>query len=120
MVSQRQWMYGDRSSIEFYNGVQEFCRVACEHQRISGVFGVLCPCRDCNNTRKWRDILIVEEHLLRRGFKEGYEVWFWHGEDKDRADVWPMFFENGGNDEDYDGNNVVSNEFGDSCNNPKF
>lgn len=107
MNSQHRWMYGDRSTIEFFNGVQQFCRVACEHQKMIGVATILCPCRDCNNIRKWDHIAIIEEHLLRRGFKQGYSSWFWHGESMEPLNLESVV---ANNEEDCDNNGGESGE----------
>ncbi len=73
-------MYSSRVSPEFTNGVEEFRRVALEHKRAVGSTTVFCPCRDCENIKRWENFDLIEEHLYLRGFTEKYEVWFWHGE----------------------------------------
>ncbi|XP_021758847.1 uncharacterized protein LOC110723783 [Chenopodium quinoa] len=76
----RSWMYGKRNTREFLDGVKEFCRRAKEHQKSSGEDEIYCPCRDCFTVKKFSDIKIIEEHLIRRGFRQAYHVWLWHGE----------------------------------------
>ncbi|XP_021755815.1 uncharacterized protein LOC110721000 [Chenopodium quinoa] len=76
----RSWMYGKRNTREFLDGVKEFCRCAKEHQKSSGDDEIYCPCRDCFTVKKFSDIKIIEEHLIRRGFRQAYHVWLWHGE----------------------------------------
>lgn len=41
---------------------------------------ISCPCCDCKNLRKYRSSELIKEHLIRRGFKNGYTRWIWHGE----------------------------------------
>ena len=74
-------MYGDRRDIQYQDGVKDFCRAALEHQRVSKAELIFCPCRDCDNGRKWENIKKIEEHLICRGFTSDYETWYWHGEE---------------------------------------
>ncbi|XP_021718897.1 uncharacterized protein LOC110686603 [Chenopodium quinoa] len=77
----RDWMYVEnRTQPEFLNGIEEFCRTAIEHQRTTKGETIFCPCRDCNNVKKWKEISVVENHLFRRGFMANYTIWYWHGE----------------------------------------
>ena len=55
----RTWMYGSRESIEFVNGVSEFCRSALEYQTSSGAVDFYCPCLDCRNVSKSTFIVLV-------------------------------------------------------------
>lgn len=73
-------MYGNRTSPEFLNGIDEFRGVALEYKRSVGCTTIFCPCRDCQNIKRWEDFRVIEDHLFLRGFKEDYVVWFWHGE----------------------------------------
>ncbi|XP_056694668.1 uncharacterized protein [Spinacia oleracea] len=73
-------MYGDHTTVEYLSGVEEFLRCALAHQRNTKAAKIYCPCRDCNNVRRLGDIDEIEDHLFRRGFKQDYHVWFWHGE----------------------------------------
>ncbi|XP_019184592.1 PREDICTED: uncharacterized protein LOC109179541 [Ipomoea nil] len=41
---------------------------------------IVCPCCDCQNFKRYRSSDEVKSHLIRRGFKEGYTRWIWHGE----------------------------------------
>ncbi|XP_073525456.1 uncharacterized protein [Phyllobates terribilis] len=76
----RPWMYGDHTTTQYLSGVEEFIRCALSHQRSTKAEKIYCPCRDCKNIRRLDDIDEIEDHLFRRGFKEDYHVWFWHGE----------------------------------------
>ncbi|CAH9058460.1 unnamed protein product [Cuscuta europaea] len=35
---------------------------------------------DCANVNSFRSIETIREHLIRRGFRQQYYVWIWHGE----------------------------------------
>ena len=93
MEKDRGWMYGRRDTLEFWNGVQEFCERALAYQRKLGGKGLYCPCVDCNNVNVVDSVEIIRDHVLCRGFRQLYHVWIWHGEsgeysgDLDRNDV---------------------------------
>ena len=76
----RSWMYGGNDTLEFINGVTEFCDSAMKNQSISGMEGFYCPCVDCCNVDVVSTIYELREHILRRGFRPEYHVWVWHGE----------------------------------------
>jgi hypothetical protein len=44
---------------------------------------ICCPCVDCCNEKKTRDIEEIHDHLLVRGFMSGYTCWMEHGEYKE-------------------------------------
>jgi Transposase-associated domain len=44
---------------------------------------IFCPCRDCQNLRRFRNIEEVRVHLIRRGFKERYTKLIWHGDNSE-------------------------------------
>ena len=73
-------MYGKRNCTSFLRGIEEFSTVALKHQTENKSKIILCPCCDCNNSRGYRDIVDIKDHLIRRGFKENYTRWTWHGE----------------------------------------
>lgn len=76
----RPWMYGNRTTPEFWNGLKEFSNVALDHQRKTLAETIFCPCHDCKNVKRWSDIKEIEYHLVRRGFVDDYHIWIWHGE----------------------------------------
>ena len=90
----RRWMYsGSRTTPEYLAGVKEFCRIAVQHQwstlveqRLTKARPIFCPCRDCNNVKRWEDIKKIEDHLIIRGFMPDYSIWYWHGEKFPPAD----------------------------------
>lgn len=78
-------MYGNRISVTFLQGVDEFIRVALEHLSQNWSKLVLCPYCDCNNARGYRDVDQIKDHLIRRGFKSKYTRRTWHGEFYDQG-----------------------------------
>ena len=58
-------------SATFIQGVDEF---------INRSKLVLCPCCDCNNSRGYRDVDQIKDHLICRGLKSNYTRWIWHEE----------------------------------------
>jgi hypothetical protein len=80
-MDRNSWMYGiKRDTIEYLRGIDEFVKCAMEDMRLRGVRTLLCPCRECQNLRRVRNIEEVRDHLICRGFKERYTHWKWHGE----------------------------------------
>lgn len=79
-MDRKSWMYGRRDTSAYLLGVEEFINCAKEHMRRRGDETILCPCSDCENLRRFRDVREVRGHLIRRGFKERYTRWVWHGE----------------------------------------
>ena len=79
-MDRKSWMYGRRDTSAYLLGVEEFIDCAKEHMRRRGDETILCPCSDCENLRRFRDVREVRGHLIRRGFKERYTRWVWHGE----------------------------------------
>lgn len=59
----RTWMYGPQTCFSFLQKMEEFKEVALKHQRENISKIILCPCCDCNNTRGYRDIDEVVDHL---------------------------------------------------------
>ncbi|XP_019168110.1 PREDICTED: uncharacterized protein LOC109163850 [Ipomoea nil] len=76
----RSWMFGKRTTFPYMQGVQEFIQCAEENMSKKGEDFIVCPCCDCQNFKRYRSSDEVKSHLIRRGFKEGYTRWIWHGE----------------------------------------
>nr|GMD54307.1 uncharacterized protein LOC109152007 [Ipomoea batatas] len=76
----RSWMYENRTTFKYVQGVQEFIQYAEENRSKKAEDYIVCPCCDCKNLRRYRNSDEVKAHLIRRGFKEGYNRWIWHGE----------------------------------------
>ena len=73
----RAWMYADKRSKEFIEGVRKFLIVAEANKRNNFM---CCPCRECRNEKDYSDKKTLHGHLFRYGFKSGYNVWTKHGE----------------------------------------
>jgi hypothetical protein len=83
----REWMYiGNRVSQRFIEGLETFLETAVEYKKpknMSDVHYICCPCADCYNDKKTRDMVEIHEHLLVRGFMSGYTCWTEHDEYKE-------------------------------------
>src|SRR5664279_2454257 len=97
----RQWMYDDRRSPEFINGLRYFISVA-EANKRNGF--MCCPCGVCKNNKDYSSSKILHTHLLRSGFMPSYNCWTKHGErgvmmedneEEEDDDNYPMFPEYG-------------------------
>ena len=81
----RLWMYdrvhSSRGGIkpEFYAGVEQFIRVACQTVQFMNEQKVRCPCTRCK-CRKYFDMDTIRYHLYKDGFMADYWVWTMHGE----------------------------------------
>ena len=96
----RQWMYGDRRSPDFINGMYNFLRVAETNKPPNGF--ISCPCSVCKNTKDYSTSKTLHVHLLENGFMPGYNCWTKHGErgvimedneEEEDNDNYPMFDE---------------------------
>jgi hypothetical protein len=77
---------GNRVSQHFIEGLKTFLETTAEYKKPENMFDVCyicCPCVDCCNEKKTRDIEEIREHLLGRGFRSGYTCWMEHGEYKE-------------------------------------
>ncbi|KAK1397810.1 hypothetical protein POM88_007673 [Heracleum sosnowskyi] len=85
-MDRHTWIYKiPRATADYIKGVEDFITYAMlyvekKHKEEGKEQMILCPCRDCNNFKKYRSVDTVRDHLFRRGFKEGYEKWIWHGD----------------------------------------
>ncbi|KAK1359706.1 hypothetical protein POM88_044180 [Heracleum sosnowskyi] len=85
-MDRHTWMYKiSPATADYIKGVEDFITYAMlyvekKHKEEGKEQMILCPCRNCNNFKKYRSVDTVRDHLFRRGFKEGYEKWIWHGE----------------------------------------
>nr|AAX95593.1 hypothetical protein [Oryza sativa Japonica Group]ABF97743.1 transposon protein, putative, CACTA, En/Spm sub-class [Oryza sativa Japonica Group] len=73
----RQWMYADRRSKEFIDGVHYFLRVA-EANRQRGF--ICCPCNRCKNQKEYSASRTIHFHLFESEFMPSYNCWTSHGE----------------------------------------
>jgi predicted nucleotide-binding protein (sugar kinase/HSP70/actin superfamily) len=78
---------GNRVSQHFIEELETFFETAAEYKKpennMSDVHYICCPCVDCYNEKKTRDIEEIREHLLIIGFMSGYTCWTEHGEYKE-------------------------------------
>jgi hypothetical protein len=83
----REWMYvGNRVIQHFIDGLESFLETSAEYNKLENMYDVhyiCCPCVDCCNEKKTRDIEEIREHLLVRGFMSGYTCWTEHDEYKE-------------------------------------
>nr|CAE04523.2 OSJNBb0076A11.7 [Oryza sativa Japonica Group] len=77
ILMDRQWMYADRRSKEFIDGVHYFLRVA-EANRQRGF--ICCPCNNCKNQKEYSASRTIHFHLFESGFMPSYNCWTSHGE----------------------------------------
>nr|CAE03679.1 OSJNBa0042N22.23 [Oryza sativa Japonica Group]CAE76050.1 B1248C03.9 [Oryza sativa Japonica Group] len=73
----RQWMYADRRSKEFIDGVHYFLRVA-EANKQKGF--ICCPCKKCKNQNEYSASRTIHFHLFESGFMPSYNCWTSHRE----------------------------------------
>ncbi|XP_019181675.1 PREDICTED: uncharacterized protein LOC109176735 [Ipomoea nil] len=76
----RSWMHEKQTTFKYMQGIQEFIQYAEENRSKKAEDFIVCPCCDCKNFRRYPSSDEVKIHLIRRGFKEGYDRWIWHGE----------------------------------------
>ena len=73
----RQWVYDDRRSIEYIQGLRSFLNVA-EASTRNGF--MCCPCRVCRNEKNYSSSKILHIHPIQSGFMIDYNCWTKHGE----------------------------------------
>jgi hypothetical protein len=72
------WMYGDRRTAAYREGVHSF-RDAAEANKHGGGF-MFCPCVEYQNEKDHTSSRFIQSHLLRSSFMSAYNVWTKHGE----------------------------------------
>ncbi|KAG9439918.1 hypothetical protein H6P81_020083 [Aristolochia fimbriata] len=80
----KSWMYKftnkhERCSAEFVGGVRFFMEFAKQHKGVQGDGVMLYPCARCEN-KLYLECGVIEYHIVREGFVEGYSTWYIHGE----------------------------------------
>jgi hypothetical protein len=78
MQMSHPWMYGDRRTNAYREGVHSF-RDAAEANKHGGGF-MFCPCVECWNEKDHTSSRVIQSHLLWSVFMSGYNVWTKHGE----------------------------------------
>jgi hypothetical protein len=69
MGQSRPWMYGDRHTSEYIEGLRNFSDVA--RANIQNGF-MCCSCVDCENKNEYSSWKIRHSHLLWKGFMSTY------------------------------------------------
>ena len=78
MKMSRQWMYDDRCSPQFVEGVHTFLLVAEANKRADGFMP--CPCAGSKNDHNYSKSRTIHVHLFESGFMPHYNVWTKHRE----------------------------------------
>ena len=66
----RGWMYNvPRPHPSYIRNLRSFIEAANKHANLRKSKEILCPCIDCDNKIAWRDIGVIQSHMLKRGFK---------------------------------------------------
>ena len=69
----RQWMYGDRCTMAWINGLKSFLDAAEAHKSSKGF--MCCPCRLCQNKKKYSKRSTLHAHIYEKGFMDNYTLW---------------------------------------------
>src|ERR1700734_3679604 len=73
----RKWMFANRLSPEYENGVNKFIDFA---QRLTdNPNRIKCPCIRCGCIEKVT-VEVLKSHLFINGIDKSYTVWIWHDE----------------------------------------
>lgn len=75
---ERQWMYGDRCSMAWINGLKMFLDTAEANRSAKGF--MCCPCKICQNGKKYSKRNTLYSHIFTEGFMSNYYLWTKHGE----------------------------------------
>ncbi|XP_028051458.1 uncharacterized protein LOC114256072 [Camellia sinensis] len=73
----KSWMFKDRRSKDYENGVEQFLNFAMIHA--IDFQSIRCPCRVYGNLRS-QPIRVIRNHLFFNGIDQSYTTWMWHGE----------------------------------------
>jgi hypothetical protein len=76
---------GSRVSQRSFDGLEIFLETTAKYKKpkdMSVVHYICCPCIDCCNETKTSFVEEICEHLIIRGFMNGYTCWTEHGEYK--------------------------------------
>ena len=64
MTKDSSCMYGSIESLEFVDGLLQFCNIVVEHQVRMEEVGFYCPYVKCDNVLKVNSVDILREHIL--------------------------------------------------------
>jgi hypothetical protein len=74
-------MYGSCLCNEYIKGLDAFIDSA-KKNMLDNVKGILCcPCKHCNNEKKYRTYDVLRSHLIKHEFMEDYRCRNRHGEE---------------------------------------
>ena len=93
----RQWIYGDRYTMTWINGLKYFLDAAEAHKSSKGF--MCCPCRTCQNKKKYSNKHTLHVHIYEKCFMNNYTLWTKHGE--------PRVLMQEGEVDDDDDNNIA-------------
>jgi Transposase-associated domain len=67
------WTYKNKKyTIEYLREIDEFLECVSDDMRKRGAQTLICPCRDCQNLQRFRNIKQVRDNLIHRGFMDRY------------------------------------------------
>ncbi|CAM8886855.1 unnamed protein product [Rhodiola kirilowii] len=75
----RDWVSGSRLSVQYDQGIMDFCAFASSYASGNNIELVYCPCMGCWNNKKVKPHKL-RKHLLLKGIDPQYKVWYMHGE----------------------------------------
>jgi hypothetical protein len=78
--SDQSWIYGPRLSNEYINGLDAFIDFVKKDMVDNGRGFICCPCKHCENEKKYRSGDVLRTHLIKHGFKEDYRCCNKHGD----------------------------------------
>ncbi|KAJ1432738.1 Transposase-associated domain [Sesbania bispinosa] len=81
----KDWVTLPRFDEDYINGVNHFLDVSFTKGKFIGD-EILCPCTLCCNV-SWQKRDVVFNHLICKGFVQGYKDWIYHGEGINDMDV---------------------------------
>jgi hypothetical protein len=82
MSSDRSWMYGPHLCNEYTKGLDAFIDFV-KKDMLDNVRGnICCPCKHCNNKKKYCTDDVLRSHLIKHGFMEDYQCGNKHGEER--------------------------------------
>ncbi|CAM8947720.1 unnamed protein product [Rhodiola kirilowii] len=75
----RDWVSGSRLSVQYEQGIIDFCAFASSYASTNNIERVYCPCKSCWNNKKVKPKKL-RKHLLLKGIDPQYKFWYMHGE----------------------------------------
>ncbi|CAM8954575.1 unnamed protein product [Rhodiola kirilowii] len=75
----RDWVSGSRLSVQYDQGIMDFCAFASSYASTNNIERVYCPCIGCWNNKKVKPKKL-RKHLLLKGIDPQYKFWYMHGE----------------------------------------